>query len=286
MQQAMARKGTNAYQVARVLKWDEVKIYKAVYGTRPLSPLDVIYFHTRCGTPIQKIKDLVSLAQQQHSTRWLITDADPLSASDVLRHYQATAGHVISFSYAVLPPELRVSGYAEALADAVTARLRLISTRPGACAGASLDICGSTGRLYFIDEAAIRRPVGGPDLMHEQLCVLLHVAAHPHITIRLLPTDTAWHPDDLSAFEVFHLRNGMMVHIPAGGAHSFLDDESSVSRHLRHAADLDRYARSTEDSIALIADQLARLDRHLKEINPGTCSVPTATDCLRVADGV
>jgi hypothetical protein len=39
----------------------------------------------------------------------------------------------------------------------------------------------------IIDEAAMRRTLGGRKVMHEQLQALIHAAQHPHITIQVLP---------------------------------------------------------------------------------------------------
>jgi transcriptional regulator with XRE-family HTH domain len=44
-----------------------------------------------------------------------------------------------------------------------------------------------------IDEGALRRPVGGPEVMREQLRHLLDTGEHPHTMIQILPHDTTDH---------------------------------------------------------------------------------------------
>jgi ribosome-binding protein aMBF1 (putative translation factor) len=41
-----------------------------------------------------------------------------------------------------------------------------------------------------IDEWVLRRPVGGPEVMREQLCYLLEAGTHPHTMIQVLPHNT------------------------------------------------------------------------------------------------
>lgn len=44
-----------------------------------------------------------------------------------------------------------------------------------------------------IDEAVLRRPIGGPDVMREQLDHLISAAAEPHITVQVLPFEHGGH---------------------------------------------------------------------------------------------
>ena len=45
-----------------------------------------------------------------------------------------------------------------------------------------------------IEEAALRRPVGGPAVMHEQLNHLLHAAQRPSVVLQVVPASVAVHP--------------------------------------------------------------------------------------------
>ncbi|MEU9128657.1 helix-turn-helix transcriptional regulator [Kitasatospora sp. NPDC048540] len=54
-------------------------------------------------------------------------------------------------------------------------RQRLLETRPAA------------ELLIIVDEAALRRPCGGPEVMRRQLHRLVELAAHPHLTLQVMP---------------------------------------------------------------------------------------------------
>ena len=51
-----------------------------------------------------------------------------------------------------------------------------------------------------LNEAVIRRPVGGPDVMHDQLARLAELAALPHVNIQVLPFAAGEHSAMEGAF--------------------------------------------------------------------------------------
>jgi transcriptional regulator with XRE-family HTH domain len=58
-------------------------------------------------------------------------------------------------------------------------------------------------RLWaVIDEAALRRPVGGPKVMRAQLERLVEAAELPNVTLQVLPFGTGAHPAMVGAFSV------------------------------------------------------------------------------------
>jgi transcriptional regulator with XRE-family HTH domain len=58
-------------------------------------------------------------------------------------------------------------------------------------------------RLWaVVDEAALRRPVGGPGVMRGQLERLLEATKLPNVTLQVLPFDTGAHPAMVGSFSV------------------------------------------------------------------------------------
>lgn len=51
-----------------------------------------------------------------------------------------------------------------------------------------------------LDEAALRRPYGGPEVMAAQLTHLAELSELPHVTLRVMPFDTGGHPAESGAF--------------------------------------------------------------------------------------
>lgn len=54
----------------------------------------------------------------------------------------------------------------------------------------------------MLDEAAVLRMVGGPDVMREQLAHLTTIAARPNITVQVLPFAADAHPATTGEFTI------------------------------------------------------------------------------------
>ncbi|WP_255950338.1 DUF5753 domain-containing protein [Streptomyces odontomachi] len=108
-----------------------------------------------------------------------------------------------------------------------------------------------------LDEAALRRPVGGTRSMAAQLQHLLQMAKRPYITVQVVPFDAGPYPL-LSSFLTLHmLGNGGMI----AGVESF-DDGESVESPRRLAEIIHRFdlvsalALTDEQSLDLIGEYL------------------------------
>ncbi|MFB9249014.1 Scr1 family TA system antitoxin-like transcriptional regulator [Sphaerisporangium melleum] len=60
--------------------------------------------------------------------------------------------------------------------------------------------------LSLIDEGVLRRPIGGKDVMREQMRHLLEIAAHPRVTIQIVPFDAEAIPGLLAGFVIAEQR--------------------------------------------------------------------------------
>lgn len=118
--------------------------------------------------------------------------------------------------------------------------------------------------IAVIDEAALRKLVGGPEVMREQLRHVAQMAARPNITIQVLPDRIGAHAALFGSF--------MILDFPTGEDPSFVYLETPTdSLYLEKPEELDRYtliysrtqasALSPEESaqyMTAIADQLQR----------------------------
>jgi len=74
---------------------------------------------------------------------------------------------------------------------------------------------------YVIDEAALLRPAGSPAIMAAQLRHLRHTAAHPHLTIRVMPlTAGAVPPAETLTAITYPDGTATAWHSTAGGGHA------------------------------------------------------------------
>jgi transcriptional regulator with XRE-family HTH domain len=114
----------------------------------------------------------------------------------------------------------------------------------------------SPSMRVVLDEAVLRRKVGGADVMREQLQHLAEVAELPHIEIRVLTFDAGEHPSIGTAFTLLRFAD-------ASAMNAVYLEHHMGALYLERPADLLRYsamfeqladsALDPDDSLALIA---------------------------------
>ncbi|MEV4530831.1 DUF5753 domain-containing protein [Streptosporangium sp. NPDC049304] len=85
-----------------------------------------------------------------------------------------------------------------------------------------------------LDEAVIRRPVGGPEVMRSQLKWLLDITDLPNVTIQVLPFAAGVHPGTNGAFEIMEFPE------PADPDVVFMEN-FTVSLYIERETDVYRY---------------------------------------------
>jgi Domain of unknown function (DUF5753)/Helix-turn-helix domain len=86
-----------------------------------------------------------------------------------------------------------------------------------------------------IDEAALRRPVGGPKVMRDQLERLIEVAGLPNVTLQILPFQAGAHPAMVGAFSILRFADQELpdvVYVEHLTNALYLDRRDDVNRYL------------------------------------------------------
>lgn len=110
----------------------------------------------------------------------------------------------------------------------------------------------------ILDESALRRKVGGPDVMKAQLQHLLNVAdEHPHVTIQVLPFEVGAHAGIDGAFTLLHFPAGSPVVVvePMTTA-LYLEDDSHIGRYETGINHLKSEALDSDASRQFISDTI------------------------------
>jgi DNA-binding XRE family transcriptional regulator len=91
-------------------------------------------------------------------------------------------------------------------------------------------------RLWaVVDEAALRRPVGSPEIMRGQLERLIDAAKLPNVTLQVLPFDSGAHPAMASSFSVLRFAERELpdvVYLEHLTRAVYLDKREEVERYL------------------------------------------------------
>ncbi|MEU6158245.1 helix-turn-helix transcriptional regulator [Streptomyces sp. NPDC047130] len=105
-----------------------------------------------------------------------------------------------------------------------------------------------------IDEAAIRRRVGGADVMREQLHHVVELAALPHVTVQVLPFATGAHAAAVGSFVI--LRGPApeldVVYVDLLGGGLFMEKKPELERYRLAFQYLSAQALDLESSVGLI----------------------------------
>lgn len=108
----------------------------------------------------------------------------------------------------------------------------------------------------LIGEPALQQPVGGQEVLTEQLRHLQKVAEWDNVTIQLVRTRTDWHPGVAGPFVLYEFPDSPpIVHLEHHRSSAFLYDEEDLAAYREAADSLRReVAMSPEASAELIAD--------------------------------
>jgi Domain of unknown function (DUF5753) len=77
---------------------------------------------------------------------------------------------------------------------------------------------GPAESTFLLDEGALRRVVGGPSLMAEQLRHIAEVAEHPNVTVRVIPFRAGPYPGLVGSSSYY------IIEISAGDAYLYRED--------------------------------------------------------------
>ncbi|MGV9315722.1 helix-turn-helix domain-containing protein [Streptomyces sp. NPDC003691] len=115
-----------------------------------------------------------------------------------------------------------------------------------------------------VDETVLRRPVGPPEVMREQLDHLLAVAHLPSVTFQVAPFRAGLHPGGFGPFSVFRFEIPELpdvVGIDSLTRATYTEDPVEVALHREALDQMSTYALSRKDTLRL-------LDVIRKELDP------------------
>lgn len=118
-----------------------------------------------------------------------------------------------------------------------------------------------------MDEAALRRVVGGPHVMAEQMRHLQTLAERPHISLHVIPWGVGAHPGMPGSFAVASFAKATepaVVYIDGMAGDVLLESEQDVEHYTEIFTALEAVALNTDDSLALIAEAAHEFSQELE----------------------
>ncbi|MBQ1096093.1 helix-turn-helix domain-containing protein [Streptomyces sp. b94] len=257
--------GITSGEAARLVGWHQSKVSRIETGTSGAKPADVRLLLDAYGVDDDQLRELlVMLAGSDdaggrnhwwHAYRGVLP---PTYRDFISLESQASAMRTLETT--VVPGLLQTPEYARAVTRAAADGLpeerldTLVEVRL-----ARQDVLRAQPPLLLsavLDEAVLRREVGGPGVMSRQLARLVEAARLPHVRLQVLPFAAGAHIGVTGPFVIFSFSSTSDLDV-------VVLDHLTSSLHLERKEDLEAYteafnalqihALSPEDSLDFIA---------------------------------
>jgi transcriptional regulator with XRE-family HTH domain len=242
-----------------------VTLYRIEHGrvrpqTRTLRTLLDLY-----GVDQEHQAELVALLRDARQRGWLHA-----FQSELPEHYttyigfEGEAHSVWNYESLLVPGLLQTQDYARAVVrgglpgasgDEVERRVEVRMERQ-----AVLRNDNPLNMWSIVDEAALRRQVGGRAVMKAQLSYLMEVSELPHVTLQVIPFDAGAHPGMPGSFVFMQFAEAAIpdvIYIDSMAGELFLEEEADVRRYRITFEHLRAVAISPDASRSLVAAIIA-----------------------------
>jgi hypothetical protein len=260
-------------QAAQVIRCSESKISRLELGKLPFKAHEVNGLLDLYGVASGPERDrLLGMARYANVPGWWQSYSDVFpSWFETYVGLESAAGHIRTFESQLIPGLLQTDGYMRA----VTSEGRLPRSarqveRRVALRRERQKILTQSNTVFWaiIDEAALRRPIGGRDVMHEQLDHLLRLMQRRStVRIQVLPFATGGPSGEVGSFsylrfaerelpQVIYLEVVYIEHLTGA---LYIDKTEDVEQYRGAFDRLSTTARLVDESADIIAKIMADL---------------------------
>ena len=188
---AMERSNFSGKRLAELLGWSESRVSRFLTGRLGASEIEVAAMLALLNVTGDQRESLLQLTREQDALGW-----SPSAQSRALGEHLRKAARITDFHAAFVPYLLQTERYARAVvsrmvnvsfdsieaqvAERVADQVVFGRTTPPHCA-------------FYIHELALHLPIGGYEVMSEQLHHLLRMAVRSYVNIRIIPAAVGAH---------------------------------------------------------------------------------------------
>ncbi|WP_344497798.1 helix-turn-helix transcriptional regulator [Streptomyces enissocaesilis] len=190
------------------------------------------------GTSEQERQTLVTLAKEAKTRGWWRSLADPIPESmNLMLTLEDEVIREDHYSCMYVPGLLQTRAYAEAVHRASEMRCteqeiaHMVDIRMKR--QELLDRAEPPHIWAVVDEAVMRRMVGGPEVMREQLRHILELTKRPHITVQVLPFASGAHAAAVGSFVILGGQEPELdvVYVDIIGGGLFMEKPEELERY-------------------------------------------------------
>jgi transcriptional regulator with XRE-family HTH domain len=198
--------------VAKELGWSESKLSRVETASSGIRNPDLDRLLTAYQVSDQERARIAALAGLSRQRTWWEAYGEALlDPYETYIGFEAEASSIHAYDANLLNGLLQTVEYANAIIKAVSVgeRSGVISQRVAVrmARQAVLTRDPPPELCVVLDEAVLRRPIGGPDVMRRQLMRLLEVSEQPRITVLVLPFAVGAHRGVDGSFSILEFPN-------------------------------------------------------------------------------
>jgi transcriptional regulator with XRE-family HTH domain len=257
LKSARDKRGLTQREAAEALEWSLSKLIRIEAGTVSLSVTDL-----RAMLQEYEVTDPAVVAELEEAARGSKGQSWWSEYNDVIAQpfaqylgYESAANEIRGYHPSLIPGHLQTSDYATAIVEAAqpSPRSQRIIDLRMARQERVLQEDGPKVEM-ILDEAALRRQVGGPATMRRQLQFLKDLMTEQRAALLALPFSAGAHLSLDSSFFLLGFQDDEDVLYVAGpgGTLTNRDDRELIARYQECFEDLRNKALSEEDTMALI----------------------------------
>jgi hypothetical protein len=200
-------KGISREDAGYTIRASESKISRMELGRVSFKERDVVDLLSLYGVEESERGQLLTLVREANQNGWWHSFSDAMpNWFQTYVGLEEAAALIRTYEVQFVPGLLQTPGYARAImdlnrphmhADEIEQRVDLRMRRQ------RMVVEGSGPRLWaVIDEAALRRPIGGPAVMRAQVQSLIEMAELPNVVLQVMPFRFGGHAAETGAFSI------------------------------------------------------------------------------------
>jgi transcriptional regulator with XRE-family HTH domain len=261
LRQLRADRDLTVEQVAEKLLCSATKISRIETGARRASLRDVRDLCQLYQVGEQDAAHLMGLARQAREAGWWDQYVDLGSPVGTYLGLEAEATAITFFSTIFIYGLLQTAGYARAVIKGINPRIdpAVLEERVDARMRRHkrIEEANRPRVRVLMDEAVLRRQVGGPAVMAEQLDRIVQAASEGPVTTQVIPFNSGSLANSDSNFTLFEFEEPPMprvVHVEGLTGYLYLEKAADIERYRESLDQLRDAALSPRDSLVLITE--------------------------------
>jgi transcriptional regulator with XRE-family HTH domain len=254
-------KGISRDQAGQCIRASESKISRMELGRVGFKERDVVDLLALYGVEDEETRDVVmNLVERANEPGWWHRFNDLLpSWFQAYVGLEEAAERIRTYEVQFVPGLLQTKEYARAviMAGAVGAAPEEIARRVDLRLERQRILDGENSPKFWavIDEAALRRPIGGVEVMRGQIQHLIDLMNQPNVTIQVIPFSYGGHAAEGGAFSILRFSDPDLpdiVYVEQLASALYLDKREEVDRYSEVMERLCAVSTTPDETVAVL----------------------------------